>query len=68
MACAGRQKTCSVVPSNHFGPIPGVEVGQSWKFRVGVSIIAARMGEGNVFTGVCLFTGGGVSMQTPLSR
>lgn len=39
MACAGRQKTCSVVPSNHFGPIPGVEVGQSWKFRVGVGII-----------------------------
>ena len=38
MACAGRQRTCSVVPSNHFGPIPGVEVGQSWKFRVGVGI------------------------------
>ena len=39
MACAGRQKTCNVVPPNHFGPIPGVEVGQSWKYRVGVSVI-----------------------------
>jgi len=36
-ACAGRQKKCSVVPINHFGPIPGVEVGTSWKFRINVS-------------------------------
>ena len=28
---------CNVVPSNHFGPIPGVEVGTMWKFRVQVS-------------------------------
>ncbi|XP_063399253.1 E3 ubiquitin-protein ligase UHRF1-like [Mytilus trossulus] len=37
MACVGRQKVCSVVPPNHFGPIPGIEVGTLWKFRVQVS-------------------------------
>nr|QVX32599.1 UHRF1/2 [Platynereis dumerilii] len=37
MACVGRTKTCSIVPSNHFGPIPGVEVGTMWKFRVQAS-------------------------------
>ncbi|KAL4236714.1 ubiquitin-like with PHD and RING finger domains 2 [Mactra antiquata] len=37
MACVGRQKTCTVVPANHFGPIPGVEVGTMWKYRVQVS-------------------------------
>lgn len=28
---------CTIVPSNHFGPIPGVPVGSLWKFRVQVS-------------------------------
>ncbi|KAF8774763.1 E3 ubiquitin-protein ligase UHRF1 like protein [Argiope bruennichi] len=37
MACVGRTKECTIVPSNHFGPIPGVEVGTLWKFRVQVS-------------------------------
>ncbi|WAR31132.1 UHRF2-like protein [Mya arenaria] len=37
MACVGRQKVCHIVPVNHFGPIPGVEVGTMWKFRVQVS-------------------------------
>ncbi|GIX77139.1 e3 ubiquitin-protein ligase UHRF1 [Caerostris extrusa] len=37
MACAGRTKECTIVPPNHFGPIPGVEVGTMWKFRVQVS-------------------------------
>ena len=36
MACVGRQKNCSTVPRNHFGPIPDVEVGTLWKFRVQV--------------------------------
>lgn len=36
-ACAGRQKSCNLVPTNHFGPIPGVEVGTCWKFRINVS-------------------------------
>lgn len=39
MACVGRQKVCNIVPSNHFGPIPGVEVGTLWKFRVQVSML-----------------------------
>ncbi|KAH3867286.1 hypothetical protein DPMN_030412, partial [Dreissena polymorpha] len=37
MACVGRQKVCNIVPMNHFGAIPGVEVGTMWKFRVQVS-------------------------------
>ncbi len=36
MACVGRTKVCTIVPSNHFGPIPGVPVGSLWKFRVQV--------------------------------
>ncbi|XP_069482028.1 E3 ubiquitin-protein ligase UHRF2 isoform X2 [Ambystoma mexicanum] len=37
MACVGRTKECTIVPSNHYGPIPGVPVGETWKFRVQVS-------------------------------
>ncbi|XP_064476386.1 E3 ubiquitin-protein ligase UHRF1-like isoform X2 [Ornithodoros turicata] len=37
MACVGRTKECTLVPPNHFGAIPGVEVGTQWKFRVQVS-------------------------------
>lgn len=36
MACVGRTKQCTIVPPNHFGAIPGVEVGSMWKFRVQV--------------------------------
>ena len=36
MACQGRTKVCTIVPPNHFGEIPGVHVGQLWKFRVTV--------------------------------
>jgi len=36
MACVGRSKQCTLVPPNHLGPIPGVEVGSQWKFRVQV--------------------------------
>lgn len=32
----GRTKECTIVPSNHYGPIPGVPVGTTWKFRVQV--------------------------------
>ncbi|CAB1352073.1 unnamed protein product, partial [Coregonus sp. 'balchen'] len=34
MACVGRTKECTIVPSNHYGPVPGVPVGTTWKFRV----------------------------------
>jgi len=37
MACVGRTKVCNIVPQNHFGPIPGIEVGMGWKYRVQVS-------------------------------
>ncbi|XP_028404851.1 E3 ubiquitin-protein ligase UHRF1-like [Dendronephthya gigantea] len=37
MACVGRTKQCTVVPSNHFGAIPGIPVGSSWLFRIGAS-------------------------------
>ncbi|NXX96066.1 UHRF1 ligase, partial [Centropus bengalensis] len=37
MACVGRTKQCTIVPSNHYGPIPGIPVGTMWKFRVQVS-------------------------------
>ncbi|XP_065574297.1 E3 ubiquitin-protein ligase UHRF1-like [Artemia franciscana] len=36
-ATAGRQKICTIVKPDHFGPIPGVEVGQSWLLRVSCS-------------------------------
>ncbi|KAG1659086.1 E3 ubiquitin-protein ligase UHRF1 [Nymphon striatum] len=36
MATAGRTKRCTIVPENHFGPIPGIEVGSCWKFRMQV--------------------------------
>jgi len=36
-ATAGRTKECKVVNKNHFGPIPGVEVGMNWFFRVQIS-------------------------------
>ena len=40
MACVGRTKQCTLVPPNHFGPIPGVEVGSQWKFRVQVTYMS----------------------------
>ncbi|CAG9782394.1 unnamed protein product [Diatraea saccharalis] len=36
MACAGKTKTCAM-PPNHFGPIPGIEVGMCWRFRIQLS-------------------------------
>ncbi|XP_069505450.1 E3 ubiquitin-protein ligase UHRF1 [Ambystoma mexicanum] len=37
MACVGRTRECTIVPSNHYGPIPGVPVGTAWKYRVQAS-------------------------------
>lgn len=36
MACVGKTKT-SAMPANHFGPIPGIEVGMCWRFRIQLS-------------------------------
>lgn len=33
MACVGRTQICQTIPSHHFGPIPGIEVGMWWRFR-----------------------------------
>ncbi|XP_074029660.1 E3 ubiquitin-protein ligase UHRF1 [Leptinotarsa decemlineata] len=37
MACVGRTKECTLVSKDHYGPVPGVEVGTCWKFRLQVS-------------------------------
>uniref|UniRef100_A0A2P2I2V5 RING-type E3 ubiquitin transferase n=2 Tax=Hirondellea gigas TaxID=1518452 RepID=A0A2P2I2V5_9CRUS len=36
-ACAGRSKQCTIVPSDHFGAVPGVEVGTCWIYRIQAS-------------------------------
>ncbi|VVC46501.1 Zinc finger, PHD-type,Zinc finger, RING-type,Zinc finger, FYVE/PHD-type,Zinc finger, PHD-type, partial [Cinara cedri] len=36
-ACVGREKTCDIVPVDHFGAIPGIEVGTTWLLRSQVS-------------------------------
>ena len=51
MACVGRTKICSIVPPNHFGPIPGVPVGSAWKFRVQVWLSIYSV----VFFVLCLY-------------
>ncbi|KAK9503887.1 hypothetical protein O3M35_010353 [Rhynocoris fuscipes] len=37
MACVGRAKDFTLVPFNHIGAIPGIEVGTTWKFRMQVA-------------------------------
>ncbi|KAJ2812197.1 hypothetical protein GGI24_006709, partial [Coemansia furcata] len=37
MACAAAAKTCTIVGKDHVGPIPGVHVGQSWRYRLQVT-------------------------------
>jgi E3 ubiquitin-protein ligase UHRF1 len=37
MACMGRIRECTLVPPTHYGPIPGIEVGTCWMYRVQVS-------------------------------
>ena len=34
MGCAGRTKTCTIVPPHHFGPIPGIDSGMHWEYRM----------------------------------
>jgi len=57
MACVGRTKQCTLVPPNHFGPIPGVEVGSQWKFRVQVIYVGLSVAPSfylSVFLSLCL--------------
>ena len=37
MATARVENKCYIVGGHHFGPIPGIEVGMSWQYRVQVS-------------------------------
>ncbi|CAH1759505.1 12583_t:CDS:2 [Entrophospora sp. SA101] len=37
MACVGLTKKCEIVGPDHFGPIPGIPVGSSWKYRINCS-------------------------------
>merc|ERR1712223_2272443 len=37
MATAGRTKTNTSIAKHHFGPIPGIDVGMSWQYRIQVS-------------------------------
>lgn len=37
MACVGRTKECTIVPKDHYGPIPGIDVGTCWKYRLQVN-------------------------------
>ncbi|XP_023332891.1 E3 ubiquitin-protein ligase UHRF1 isoform X4 [Eurytemora carolleeae] len=37
LATEGRSKECTIVPKDHFGPIPGIEVGMCWQYRLQVS-------------------------------
>jgi len=34
MATAGRTRVCTKVSDKHFGPIPGIDVGMCWKYRM----------------------------------
>jgi len=36
-ATEGRSKECTIVSKDHFGPIPGTEVGMCWQYRIQVS-------------------------------
>ena len=36
-ATAGVDKKCTIVEPHHFGPIPGIDVGMSWQYRVQVA-------------------------------
>ena len=37
MATAGRTKINTNIEKGHFGPVPGIEVGQSWQYRIQLS-------------------------------
>lgn len=54
MACVGRTKECTIVPSNHYGPIPGIPVGTMWRFRVQVPPPPRLWGSAD---GFCALTG-----------
>lgn len=36
-SCSGVTNKCSIVSENHVGPVPGVEVGTCWRYRIQVA-------------------------------
>ncbi|KAG8226036.1 hypothetical protein J437_LFUL004157 [Ladona fulva] len=46
MACVGRTKECTLVPRNHYGPIPGVEASEAGVHRPHVAGIHGRETDG----------------------
>ena len=42
MATAGRTKTNTSIAKGHFGPIPGIDVGMSWQYRIQVSEVGVH--------------------------
>ena len=42
MATAGKTKSNTSIPKHHFGPIPGVDVGMSWEYRMQCSEVGVH--------------------------
>ena len=49
MATAGRTKINRDIEKGHFGPIPGIEVGQSWEYRIQLSENGVHAPPGEIF-------------------
>ncbi|CAI2163402.1 20474_t:CDS:2 [Funneliformis geosporum] len=65
MACVGLSRKCEIVDPDHFGPIPGVPVGSSWKYRIFCSEagvhrppVAGIAGKGSVGSVSIVLSGG----------
>ena len=48
MATAGRTKINTNIEKGHFGPIPGVEVGQRWQYRIQLSELGVHAPPGEI--------------------
>ena len=53
MATAGRTKINKDIEKGHFGPIPGIEVGQSWEYRIQLSENGVHAPPGEIFVTIC---------------
>ena len=50
MATAGRTKINTNIEKGHFGPVPGIEVGQSWQYRIQLSENGVHAPPGEIFS------------------
>ena len=56
MATAGRTKINTNIEKGHFGPVPGIEVGQSWQYRIQLSENGVHAPPGEIFSPIrCLY-------------